>query len=156
MGEWIWVFLIIFLLFRFLLLAKKSPEKNPDDRSAGRERQPPPPRGREEAEVRHGGERKTRTGWRGEIPELANFLEAVSGVPPPRAPRPPRPERKAPPKPPPAPAPVKLTAVPIPPFPPEDDKPSPGFKDFDLPPLPRAIVWSEVLGTPKGLRFDSR
>lgn len=153
MGAWVWILIIVFLLFRFLLLARKETGKEKPDRSAGKGMEPPfPPHPAHRGDdYQVGPEREG--GRRRDMSDLADFLEALSGVPSPRPLHPPPTKLRAekivrPPPPPPPPS--------RPSVPPPAPEAAAETEDFDLPPLVRGIVWSEILGPPMAFRPDSK
>ena len=167
MGEWIWVIILLFGLFRLLSLAGKKKEKGEEKRTSPRtgRRPVPPPR-------------------RMDASSLSDFLEQLRRQAEPSSRRRPPPPRPSSPRPP-----AERRIKPMENRPETaSEKPEPGeaFTDFTPPevevpkldeamaearkenapappsilsysshPVLQGIIFSEIIGAPKGLRSDS-
>lgn len=157
-GEWIWILLALFGIFRLLMLAGKK--KAQGDQGAAPPSSAPGPR--EEVDelkifidslaARVGAEPRSRPpspprGWQ----------SAFQPTPPPRpAPRPRSPDRPRPC----APRPESASAAPLRPLaPPPVERmvrPASGFLSFPAHPVVQGIIFSEILGPPRGLGGGAR
>ena len=149
-GEWIWILLALFGIFRLLMLAGKKKAGAPPPVSRGPVRDEPPPPPEEVDELKKFIDSLTgiaEAGRRGRPPSPPGEWGPASRPPDRHRPRPPapRPEPKAP-----APhrAPAAGTFVP--------DRPVPGLLSAPLHPVVRGIIFSEILGPPRGLGGGSR
>jgi hypothetical protein len=155
-GEWIWILLALFGIFRLLMLAgkkKAGQEAPPSSPGPGRQSGPAPPP-------------------REEVDELKAFIDSLAGrvgaEPRSRPPDPPRGWQSAfqPPAPPrprprtvarPRPRPPEASPTPPPPAPSRPSaripgpRPAPGFLNFSSHPVVQGIIFSEILGPPRGL-----
>jgi len=155
-GEWIWILLALFGIFRLLMLAGKKKAGTAPPAASGSPRTPPP-------EPRE------------EVDELKRFIDSLTGrmgaeprgQPP--APvrgwgaslRPPERPRRQPavrPRPrPPAPRPESASTVPTRPRPSAAPvRAVPGLFSPSLHPVVRGIIFSEILGPPRGLGGETR
>jgi hypothetical protein len=160
-GEWIWILLALFGIFRLLMLAgkKKEGQTPPAAPESGRT---PPAAPREEVDElkRFIDSLAGRVGAepRGQPPAPPRGWSTVS--PPPQRPRPAvRPSPPAPPRPPaPRPEPVQPLPVRLPSLvaPESPVRPVPGFFSSSLHPVVRGIIFSEILGPPRGLGGGAR